>query len=160
MTRSGTADVQLRRARRFAGFSSGGASVMTLRSFSMISRAFLLTCCHMLVNSSRGITLMAIRQRKWRTESGEDREAWIVDYRDRDGKRHIETFERKKDADARQAEIKTDILAGTHVAPSRSITIEQAAKEWLADCDLNRKLERSTLAAYTMHCETHILPII
>jgi integrase len=103
---------------------------------------------------------MAIRQRKWRTESGEDREAWIVDYRDRDGKRHIETFERKKDADARQAEIKTEILAGTHVAPSRSITIEQAAKEWLADCELNRKLERSTLAAYAMHSAMHIVPFI
>jgi integrase len=84
----------------------------------------------------------------------------LVDYRDRDGKRHIETFERKKDADARQAEIKTDILAGTHVAPSRSITVEQAAKEWLADCELRRKLERATLAQCELHTRMHIVPFI
>jgi integrase len=138
---------------------------MTCRYFSFVSKVYRAVCCQYVATFSccyllSSVTFMAIRQRKWKTESGEDREAWIVDYRDRDGKRHIETFERKKDADARQAEIKTDILAGTHVAPSRSITVEQAAKEWLADCELNRKLERSTLAAYAMHSAMHIVPFI
>jgi hypothetical protein len=42
---------------------------------------------------------MSVRKRKWTTRSGETKEAWIVDY-SQDGERHIETFKRKKDADA------------------------------------------------------------
>jgi integrase len=133
------------------------------RLFSLVSMSFLFACRQHVASmglTQRGETHMAVRQRKWTTEAGEDREAWIVDYRDRDRKRHIETFERKKDADARQAEIKTDIMSGTHVASSRSITVEQAAKEWLSDCDLNRKLERSTLGQYDLHVRMHIVPFI
>src|SRR5262249_40314453 len=96
---------------------------------------------------------MAVRQRK-----GTDK--YIVDYRDRDGKRHIETFDRKKDADAREAEIKVDIRAGTHVAPSRSITVAEAAAEWLATCENKRGLERGTTEAYRVHIEKHINPFI
>jgi hypothetical protein len=47
----------------------------------------------------------------------------MVPYRDAEGDRCQETFDRKKDADARQAEIKIDIRAGTHVAPSKSPTV-------------------------------------
>ena len=42
---------------------------------------------------------MSVRKRGWRTSKGEAKEAWIVDYVDQQGDRHIETFERKKDAD-------------------------------------------------------------
>ena len=38
---------------------------------------------------------MSVRKRKWKTGSGEEREAWIVDYFDQAGDRHIETFDRK-----------------------------------------------------------------
>src|SRR5262245_8842587 len=103
---------------------------------------------------------MAIRTRKWKTATGEDREAYVVDYRDRDGKRHIETFDKKKEADARQAEIKVDIRAGTHVAPSRSITVAEAAAEWLATCENKRGLERGTTEAYGVHIKKHINPLI
>lgn len=43
---------------------------------------------------------MSVRKRTWKTASGEQRESWIVDYHDSDGDRHIESFARKKDADA------------------------------------------------------------
>ena len=42
---------------------------------------------------------MSVRKRKWTTRSGEVKEAWIVDYA-KDGKRHIGTFKKKKEADA------------------------------------------------------------
>ena len=51
---------------------------------------------------------MAVRKRTWTTAKGEQREAWIVDYRDRQGDRHIETFARKKDADAKHAEVERE----------------------------------------------------
>jgi integrase len=96
---------------------------------------------------------MAVRQRKWTDK-------WIVDWRDRDGKRHIETFDRKKDADAKEAEIRVEIRAGTHVAPSRSITVAEAAAEWLATCENKRQLERTTTVNYESHFRLHINPLI
>ena len=96
---------------------------------------------------------MAVRQRK-----GTDK--YIVDYRDRDGKRHIETFDRKKDAEAREAEIKVEIRAGVHVAPSRSTAVAEAAAEWLAACENKRQLERTTTVNYASHVRLHIVPLI
>jgi hypothetical protein len=39
---------------------------------------------------------MSVRKRKWKTRSGEAREAWIVDYADQAGDRHLETFAKKR----------------------------------------------------------------
>ena len=102
---------------------------------------------------------MAIQIRKWKTASGEQKEAYIVRY-SKDGKRHIETFERKKEAEARWAQIKVDLGDGTNVAPSQSITVAQAAGEWLATCESKRGLERSTLEQYKAHTRHHIIPFI
>ena len=76
---------------------------------------------------------MSVRKRSWKTAKGEVKEAWIVDYTDQAGQRHIETFERKKDADAKHAEVKVDVKCGVHVAPSKSITVEKAAEAWLEE---------------------------
>ena len=42
---------------------------------------------------------MSVRKRSWTTRKGEMKEAWIVDYADQEGDRHIRTFDRKKEAD-------------------------------------------------------------
>ncbi|HET7447247.1 MAG TPA: hypothetical protein VFJ49_04930 [Methyloceanibacter sp.] len=102
---------------------------------------------------------MSVRKRKWTTAKGEEKEAWVVSYRTKDGKNHIETYERKKDADARHAEIKIDLKRGTHVAPSESITVAEAAKLWLQACE-GRKLEAATLEQYENHVRLHITPLI
>jgi integrase len=67
---------------------------------------------------------MSVRKREWTTRSGERKEAWIVDYA-QDGKRHIQTFKRKKDADAYAQQVGVDIRAGTHTPVSKSITVAQ-----------------------------------
>src|SRR5262249_13959061 len=74
---------------------------------------------------------MSVRKRRWITSKGETKEAWIVDYVDQIGVRHIETFERKKDADEYQATVKVEVRKGTHVAPSKSPTVAEAADTWL-----------------------------
>jgi len=56
---------------------------------------------------------MSVRKRSWITASGEPREAWLLSYRDNEGKRRFETYERKRDADAREAEVKTQRSKGT-----------------------------------------------
>jgi len=74
---------------------------------------------------------MSVRKRTWKNAAGEPQEAYVVDYVDQLGKRHIETFARKKDADARHAEVKVSVAKGTHTPINKSITVAQAATEWL-----------------------------
>jgi integrase len=89
---------------------------------------------------------MSVRKRKWTTRSGEAKEAWVVDYT-LDGQRHIETFRRKKDADAFQQQVGVDIRSGTHTPVSKSITVEQAAENWISSVKLEGR-ERATLLQY------------
>jgi integrase len=100
---------------------------------------------------------MSVRKRTWTTRKGETREAWIVDYIDQNGKRHIETLRRKKEADAREAKVRIDIGKGVHVAPHDSITVAEAAENWIKRAEA-AGLERATTWAYQTHTRLHILP--
>jgi integrase len=101
---------------------------------------------------------MSVRKRVWTTRLGEQRENWICDYVDQDGDRHIQTFDKKKDADAYHDKVRTDVRVGApHVAPSKSITVEAAAEKWL-NAVKARANERGTLAQYEQHARLHILP--
>ena len=74
---------------------------------------------------------MSVRKRTWKTAKGETREAWVVAYSDGNGNPHIETFARKRDAEDRHAVIKVDVGKGVHTPLNRSITVAQAANDWL-----------------------------
>jgi integrase len=102
---------------------------------------------------------MSVRKREWTTRSGEAREAWVVDYSDQDGARHIQTFDRKKDADAYHAKVAIDVRQGTHVAPAKSETVAEAAERWINRVEAEGR-ERGTLAQYRQHVNLHILPRI
>jgi integrase len=101
---------------------------------------------------------MSVRKREWKTKAGEEREAWIVDYVDDNG-RHIETFKKKKDADAREAKVRVDVKSGVHVAPSNSVTVREAGEAWLKSVEA-RGLERATIKNYREYLDKHILPFI
>jgi integrase len=102
---------------------------------------------------------MSIRKRAWTTTKGEQREAWIVDYTDKQGDRHIETFDNKGQAVARHAEVDVKMRAGVHVARSTSKTIADAGKLWIAASE-SAGLERSTVQGYQAHLDLHIVPFI
>jgi integrase len=105
---------------------------------------------------------MSVRKRKWTNGKGETRESWVVSYSTKEGGKryqHIETFDRKKDADARHAQIKVDLGRGTHVPPSQSITVAEATELWLQAC-ASRELEIATLDQYRGHTRLHIVPLI
>src|SRR5690606_13126546 len=101
---------------------------------------------------------MAIRTRKW-TTNGETRSAWVVDYRDQHGKRHVKTFKLKKDAIAFDAQTHVEVSGRIHVADADTITVAAAGKHWLASCDA-AGLERSTVNQYRQHLDLHIVPFI
>jgi integrase len=102
---------------------------------------------------------MSVRRRKWITASGEEKEAWVVDYADQSGDRHIQTFERKKDADDYHAKVRVDVRKGMHVAPSRSVSVAEASEVWIKSVEADGR-ERGTLAQYRQHVRLHIVPRI
>lgn len=101
---------------------------------------------------------MSVRKRIWKTKQGESREAWIVDYVDQDGARHIETFARKKEADARHSEVRVDVKAGVHIAASKSVSVREAGESWIKAAEA--ELERATVLQYRGHLDQHIAPFI
>jgi integrase len=114
-------------------------------------------------NYFKGKASMSVRKRAWTTRRGEQKEAWIVDYFDQDGDRHIETFERKKDADARHAAVKVAVRQGVHTAPSKSITVAEAGQNWIKRVEANGMrgkgpAEEGTLYQYRQHLNLHIAP--
>lgn len=100
---------------------------------------------------------MSVRKRSWKTSGGEQREAWIVDYTDQAGERHIETFAKKKDADVRHAAVRVDVEKGTHVAPNKSLTVAEAAEVWIKRVEADGR-ERTTVRQYRQHIDLHIKP--
>lgn len=103
--------------------------------------------------------MASIRKRLWKTSKGEPREAWIVDYFDQHGKRHVKTFARKKEADAWVVDAAHEVKRGTHTAHSTSVTVGEAGDRW-ADGAEAEGLARSTVKQYRNHMKHHIRPYL
>jgi len=102
---------------------------------------------------------VSVRKRTWKIEGGESREAWVVNYSDQLGRRHLKTFARKRDADDYHARVRVDVGAGIHTADSRSITVNEAGELWLKSREA-AGLERASLTNYREHLRLHIAPYI
>ncbi|PWL18126.1 site-specific integrase [Falsochrobactrum shanghaiense] len=102
---------------------------------------------------------MSIRKREWTTPKGELKTAWVVDYKDLQGKRRLKTFARKKEADAFAATASVEVREGVHVADSATATVDEATKLWIASIR-GSGLERSTVEDYERTHRLHISPFI
>jgi integrase len=102
---------------------------------------------------------VSVRKRSWKSPNGEAREAWVVDYVDQHGERHLKTFARKRDADAYHSTVAVDVRAGIHTADSRSGTIASAGELWIASGEA-AGLERATMENYRHILDHHITPLI
>ena len=102
---------------------------------------------------------MSVRKRCWTTRLGEQKERWVVDYVSQTGTRHLKTFAKKKDADAYHSRVCVDVADGVHTPHSRSITVEEAAADWIAHVEAEGR-ERTTVNAYRQHVAIHIAPKI
>ena len=93
-----------------------------------------------------------VRKRTWKTRKGEDRSAFIVDYRDQSGTRAQRTFSLKREADEFLTTVRSEVRDKKHVVRSKSITVEEAGKEWLKAVEKGRgergPSEASTLRQY------------
>jgi integrase len=102
---------------------------------------------------------MSVRKRAWTTSKGVEKEAWVVDYVDQAGKRHLKSFAKKKAADNFAATANVEIRAGVHTADSNSVTVAKAGKLWIETCE-RAGLERATIDAYRQHLRLHIEPYL
>lgn len=103
--------------------------------------------------------MAAIRKRSWTSPSGEQKTAWLVDYRDSAGKRRAKQFTRKRDAEAWSTQAVWEVSKGVHTADSQSITVGQAADIWVKAAEAKDR-ERSTIKQYREWVELHIKPLI
>jgi integrase len=99
-----------------------------------------------------------VRKRTWTNKAGEQT-AWIADYFDQGGKRHIKTFDTKKAASAWLVTTQGEVSRGVHTSENASITVAEAAQLWIQTGELE-ELERSTLRQYRNHADLHIVPLI
>jgi integrase len=96
---------------------------------------------------------MAVRKRKWKGKNGELRTAWVADYVDQAGHRHVKTFEKKKEADEYYIKVKGEVRQGIHTAEHNSVTVEQAGEMYLASCKHARlRKKRGALSIRTKGC--------
>jgi integrase len=102
---------------------------------------------------------MSVRKRTWKNAKGEPQEAWVVDYVDQHGARHIKTFAKKKPADAYHATVTVEVREGRHTPDSGSITVAEAGLHWIKTGEGNN-LERATLNEYQRHLNMHIVPYL
>lgn len=100
---------------------------------------------------------MAITERKWKTKSGTIKSAWVVDYRDQQGKRRSRQFSRKREAKDFQLTAENEVRLGVHSVFHESPTVASAAGFWLDD-RATAGLEPTTLASYEQHVRLHIVP--
>jgi integrase len=100
--------------------------------------------------------MASIRKRTWRNKDGEQT-AWVADYFDQGGKRHIKTFEAKKAAAAWLVEAQGEVKRGVHTPENARIAVTEAADIWIEKGELEN-LERSTLRQYRNHVDLHIKP--
>jgi integrase len=101
---------------------------------------------------------MAIRKRRW-INRGIERAAWVADYVDQHGARHLKTFRTKKAADAWVVTARHEIREGLHTPTSTSLTVAECFQRWI-DHGEAENLEFGTLRQRRQHLRLHIDPFI
>jgi integrase len=102
--------------------------------------------------------MASVRKRRWRS-NGEVKEAWVADYKEQLGKRHLKTFARKKDADAFLVKVCQEVAQGIHTAEHGSITVAEAGQLWISRCKL-KGLEQWTVSRYQRNLDLYISPLL
>jgi integrase len=106
--------------------------------------------------------MATVRKRTWKA-GAKEKTAWVADYFDQDGKRHIKTFPTQKAAKGWLDKTKHEVTQGIHTPESTSITVAEAADIWIDRAEnegraTNEQLERSTVREYRNHVRLHIKP--
>lgn len=106
--------------------------------------------------------MASVRKRKWK-HKGVEREAWVVAYTDQSGKRRIQTFDKKKEAETAKTQIELEIASGSHVAASQSLTVAKACEMYLRHYEQRVKAKEVGRFGYNtkvMSIDKYIIPAL
>lgn len=86
--------------------------------------------------------------------------AWQVDFQDATGNRRARQFPKKREADAFFVKACAEVATGVYVHDADSISLAEAALQWLDWCagrrDAGRRMEPTTWVGYEAHVRLHI----
>ena len=102
--------------------------------------------------------MATVRKRTWKSK-GIEQTAWVVDYKDQQGKRAIKTFVTKKEAEAWSVNALHEVQLGTHTRASASKTVPEVWLMWLDQGEADG-LEFGTTRARRQHLKCHVEPSI
>ena len=105
--------------------------------------------------------MASIRKRTWKSNVGEVKIAWIVDWFDKRGERKRKQFRNKKIADQFRIQVEGRLSDGTYRPNADKLTVGDIAKIFIEYCEgRNKRDERMTrkmLAVYRGHVNSYIL---
>ncbi len=89
------------------------------------------------------------------------RSVWLVDFKDQNGKRRARQFKTKREADAFMVTARAQVAHGQYVHDSESVSVAEAASNWLGFCarrlEAGRRMERATFQDYEGKLRLHVL---
>src|SRR5215475_988572 len=104
--------------------------------------------------------MASVRKRTWKTEAGELKMAWVVDYADSRGERQRKHFHAKKDADKFRIKIEGQLSDGTYRPDADKIRVKDVCLSFLEHCEGRQKrderMTRKMLTVYRGHVNNHI----
>lgn len=88
-----------------------------------------------------------------------------ITFRDGNGVKHRESFDREKDTKAAQDERRTSVRNREYVAPARIPTVEQAARTWLegkkvSESKHGEPIKESSIEFWQNHIDRFIVPTL
>jgi len=107
--------------------------------------------------------MATVKKRTWKTSKGEDRQAWMLQFTDKQGVRKKEQFDTKKEADAKRIEVEGQISKGAFRADAAKKTVGDAIDAYAKALDKRLK-EGSATRMYTENTKgqlnTHVRPTL
>src|SRR5215472_4582004 len=80
---------------------------------------------------------------------------WVADFYDQNGKRHMEFYETRAEANAALTEIRVEVRKGHYVDPATLPTFEMAARAWL---ETVRDRAPQTVGNWRGQLDGHLVP--
>lgn len=95
-----------------------------------------------------------IKKRSWKNASGQH-EAWQLDFTDRLGKRHREQFTKKREAEARLAELIATTGSATYKEEAKKTTVADVCDDFYKAMELRHKRGEKVVQSYLRTTKQH-----
>lgn len=108
--------------------------------------------------------MATITKRTWTTGKGEKREAWVLAFTDKTGKRHKEQHARKREAETRRVEVEGQISKGAFRADAAKKTVSDAIDAFIEHLEKRHDRDEKVTTMYLRNTSgqltTHVKPYI